>query len=56
MDPEERKNFGAIHAVREAITGALTERQTQLQQNGVGAKLTSETVDITFGQVVVKRW
>ena len=54
MDPEERKNFGAqIHAVREAITGALTERQTQLQQAALVQKLASETVDIT--RVVVKR-
>ncbi len=49
MDPEERKNFGAqIHAVREAITGALTERQTQLQQAALAQKLASETVDITL--------
>lgn len=33
MQPEERKVFGAeIHAVREAITGALTTRQAQLQK------------------------
>ena len=49
MDPEVRKNFGAqIHAVREAITGALTERQTQLQQAALAQKLASETVDITL--------
>ena len=33
MDPEERKVQGAaIHAVRETINNALTERQTALQQ------------------------
>ena len=33
MDPEQRKAFGAqIHAVREAITSALTQRQAELQK------------------------
>ena len=49
MDPEQRKVEGAkIHAVREAINNALTERQTVLQQQALNAKLASETIDITL--------
>ncbi len=49
MDPEERKVQGAaIHAVREAINGALTERQSALQQAALQEKLASETIDITL--------
>ena len=56
MDPEQRKVFGAqIHAVREAITAALTERQTELQKAALEQKLASEMIDITLpgrGQTV----
>jgi phenylalanyl-tRNA synthetase alpha chain len=49
MDPEERKVFGAkIHAVREAITGALTTRQAELQKVALEQKLASEVIDITL--------
>ena len=49
MDPEERKVQGAaIHAVREAINTALTERQQTLQQAELVKKLASETIDITL--------
>ncbi len=49
MDPEERKVQGAaIHAVRETINNALTERQTALQQAALAQKLASETIDITL--------
>jgi len=49
MDPEERKIQGAaIHAVREAINTALTERQKELQQAALQQKLASETIDITL--------
>jgi len=49
MDPEERKVQGAaIHAVREAINAALTERQVQLQQAALEQQLASETIDITL--------
>lgn len=49
MDPEARKTEGAkIHAVREAINQALTERQAVLQQQALQAKLASETIDITL--------
>ena len=40
MDPEERKVQGAaIHAVRETINTALTERQAALQQAALAQKL-----------------
>lgn len=56
MDPEERKVQGAaIHAVREAISAALTERQTELQKAELELKLASDTIDITLpgrGQAV----
>lgn len=49
MDEEQRKIFGAqIHAVREAIQNALTERQAFLQQQALNAQLASETIDITL--------
>lgn len=49
MDPEERKVQGAaIHAVRETINSALTERQTALQQAALAQKLANETIDITL--------
>lgn len=49
MDPEERKVQGAaIHAVRETINTALTERQAALQQAALAQKLASETIDITL--------
>ncbi len=39
MDPEERKVFGAqIHAVRESINAALTERQAELQKAALRTK------------------
>lgn len=49
MDPETRKVEGAkIHAIRESIQTALTERQQQLQQQALDAKLASEVIDITL--------
>ncbi len=49
MDPEQRKEFGAqIHAVREAITAALTARQAELHKAALEQKLASETIDITL--------
>lgn len=56
LDAEERKTQGAaLHQVREAINGALTARQTALQQAALDAQLARETVDITLparGQTV----
>ncbi len=49
MDEEQRKEYGAkIHAVREAIQSALSERQSTLQQQALAEKLASETIDITL--------
>ena len=56
LDAEERKTQGAaLHQVREAINGALTARQTALQQAALDAQLARETVDISLparGQTV----
>ena len=55
MDPEERKVFGRkIHAVREAITGALTTRQAELQKAALEQNRASE--DRHYLAVVVKVW
>ncbi len=49
LDPEERKSQGAaLHQVREAINGALTAKQAELQQAELNAKLASETIDISL--------
>jgi phenylalanyl-tRNA synthetase alpha chain len=49
LDAEERKTQGAaLHQVREAINGALSARQTALQQAALDAQLARETVDITL--------
>ena len=56
LDPEQKKQQGAaIHAVREAINGALNSKQSDLQQAALNAKLASETIDISLpgrGQAV----
>ncbi|WP_298066754.1 phenylalanine--tRNA ligase subunit alpha, partial [uncultured Acinetobacter sp.] len=56
LDAEERKTQGAaLHQVREAINGALSARQTALQQAALDAQLARETVDISLparGQTV----
>ena len=49
LDPEARKSQGAaLHQVREAINGALTAKQAELQQAELNAKLASETIDISL--------
>lgn len=49
LDPEARKSQGAaLHQVREAINGALSAKQTALQQAELNAKLASETIDISL--------
>ncbi len=49
MSPEERQNEGPkIHALRESVQNALTERKTALDSVALEAKLASETLDLTL--------
>ncbi|RYD53847.1 MAG: phenylalanine--tRNA ligase subunit alpha [Sphingomonadales bacterium] len=49
MSPEERQETGPrIHALREAVTEALTTRKSALERLAMDAKLASETLDMTL--------
>ena len=49
LDADERKSQGAaLYQVREAINGALTAKQAELQQAELNTKLASETIDISL--------
>ena len=49
MTPEERQAQGpAIHALREAVTGAIASRKAHLEQAALEAQLASERVDMTL--------
>ncbi|MCJ8159762.1 phenylalanine--tRNA ligase subunit alpha [Sphingomonas sp. LaA6.9] len=49
MSPEERQSEGPkIHALREGVTGAITERKTGLERAALDAKLAAETLDMTL--------
>ncbi|UZK65015.1 phenylalanine--tRNA ligase subunit alpha [Sphingomonas sp. M1-B02] len=49
MSPEERQLTGPrIHALREAVTEALSERKEMLERKAMDARLASETLDMTL--------
>ena len=49
MSPEARQVEGPkIHAVRESVTAALTERKTALEAAALDLRLASETIDLTL--------
>ena len=49
MSPDERKNFGAqVNAMRDRVSGQLTDRKTVLGDTALEAKLASERVDVTL--------
>jgi len=49
MSPEERQTTGArIHALREAVTEAISARKASLEASALEAKLASETIDMTL--------
>ncbi len=49
MSPEERQETGPrIHALREAVTEAITARKASLESSALEAKLASETLDLTL--------
>ncbi|WP_066593562.1 phenylalanine--tRNA ligase subunit alpha [Sphingomonas pruni] len=49
MSPEERQTTGPrIHALREAVTEALTGRKAGLEREALDARLAGETLDITL--------
>lgn len=49
MTPEQRQAEGPrIHALREAVTAALTDRKTALEASELDARLARETVDVTL--------
>jgi phenylalanyl-tRNA synthetase alpha chain len=49
MSPDERQVQGPrIHALREAVTVALTERKATLERKALDARLASETLDMTL--------
>jgi phenylalanyl-tRNA synthetase alpha chain len=49
MSPEERQSEGPkIHALREAVTAALTERKDALEGAALEARLASETIDLSL--------
>ena len=49
MSPEERQNEGPkIHALRESVQTALTERKTALESATLEAQLANETLDLTL--------
>ena len=49
MSPEERQTIGPrIHALREAVTEALTGRKTGLEREALDARLAGETLDMTL--------
>ena len=49
MTPEQRQSEGPrIHDLREAVTGALADRKAALDAAELGARLASETIDLTL--------
>ena len=49
MSPEERQTTGPrIHALREAVTEALTGRKAGLEREALDARLAGETLDMTL--------
>jgi phenylalanyl-tRNA synthetase alpha chain len=49
MSPEERQTTGPrIHALREAVSEALTARKTGLEREALNARLAGETLDMTL--------
>lgn len=49
MSPEERQTTGPrIHALREAVSEALTGRKTGLEREALDARLAGETLDMTL--------
>jgi phenylalanyl-tRNA synthetase alpha chain len=49
MSPEERQTIGPrIHALREAVSEALTARKTGLEREALDARLAGETLDMTL--------
>jgi phenylalanyl-tRNA synthetase alpha chain len=49
MSPEERQTIGPrIHALREAVTEALTGRRAGLERAALDARLAGETLDMTL--------
>jgi phenylalanyl-tRNA synthetase alpha chain len=49
MSPDERQTTGPkIHALREAVTEALTSRKEALESAALEARLASETIDLTL--------
>jgi phenylalanyl-tRNA synthetase alpha chain len=49
MSPEERQTTGPrIHALREAVSEALTARKTGLEREALDARLAGETLDMTL--------
>jgi phenylalanyl-tRNA synthetase alpha chain len=49
MSPEERQTTGPrIHALREAVSEALTARKTGLERAALDARLAGETLDMTL--------
>lgn len=49
MTPDQRQSEGPkIHATREAVTAALTERKAALESAALDARLAAETVDLSL--------
>ena len=49
MSPEQRASQGpAIHALREAVTGALAARKAALEEAALEARLAGERIDLTL--------
>ena len=49
LSPEERQTVApGIHALREAVTGAIATRKADLEAKALAAKLASEQVDLTL--------
>src|SRR5712692_686071 len=49
MSPEQRKIEGAaINAVKDKVTGALSERRDVLKSAALDARLARETLDVTL--------
>ncbi|MBA4049050.1 MAG: phenylalanine--tRNA ligase subunit alpha [Sphingomonas sp.] len=49
MSPDQRQSEGPrIHALREAVTTALTTRRAALEREALDARLAAETLDITL--------
>lgn len=49
MSPDERQRKGPeIHALREAVTGAIAARKAALEQDALDARLAAERIDMTL--------